>query len=394
MKVVHLTTTDHGGAYIAADRINTCLNKEGIDSRLIVRTGTGDTECDEYFAGGMGRFISKAGNLLNLMLSPGPLTTDLFGTDVSRDARIMEADVVVLHWVNSFLSYASIRKLMRSGKPLVWVMHDMWPFTCGYHYLPEDDRGSLIGAYNLRAKRGMLEGGRIIMVGPSRWICDEAAKSPVLEGKRIVNIPNPIDTGLFVRRDKEVLREKYGLDKDKKIILFGAVNLDNKRKGYDLLLEALKGLDPGSCMLCTMGNAPGGVTLPKAYECRNFGFVRDTDMMIDIYSMADVYVIPSRQENLSNSVLEAMSCSLPVAAYDIGGMPDMIRAHENGSLAVPYDPGDLASCIRECLDNEDAYGKAARENVVGNFSMHYVAERYRELLESCKNTDEDLLCAE
>ncbi|MCR4806850.1 MAG: glycosyltransferase [Lachnospiraceae bacterium] len=383
MKAVHLSTTDYGGAYIAADRISRSLEGTGVDSCVIVRTKIGDASCSPYFKGPAGRFISKAKNLCNLALSSSYITTDLFGTDVSCDERIKSADVVVLHWINSFLSYKSVEKLLKSGKPLVWVMHDMWPFTGGWHYLPDGDLNEgFISSRNLKAKKKMYASGNITMVGPSRWICDEAGKSPVLSGKSIVNIPNPIDTDTYVRRDGDSLRDKYGLPKDKNIILFGAVNLDNKRKGFDLLLEAIKDLDPKKNMLCTVGNASSASVLPGEFECRNFGFVKDEDMMIDIYSLSDVYVIPSRQENLSNSVLEAMSCSLPVAAFDIGGMPDMIRSGENGYLARPYDPKDLAKGIGECLEKKAGYGEAARKYMTGEYSMSCIAGRYIELFES------------
>ncbi|MCR4807640.1 MAG: glycosyltransferase [Lachnospiraceae bacterium] len=382
MKVVHLSTTDYGGAYIAAERISESMKKTGIDSKILVRTKTKDTACSEYFNNPLQRFVSKAGNVFNLVLSKRLFTTDAFGTDVSRDPRIKEADVIVLHWVNSFLSYTSVRRLLRSGKPVIWVMHDMWPFTEGWHYEPMDGaRSSLIGTCNLKAKIRMFKEGNITMVGPSRWITGCASKSPVLEGKNIVNIPNPIDTDQFIRRDKKELRAKYSLPSDKHIILFGAVNINNKRKGFDLLLDALKGLDPSRYILCTFGGKEAPAVLPPAFECRDLGFINSRDTMIDIYSMADVYVIPSRQENLSNSILEAMSCSLPVVAFDIGGMPDMIKPGENGYLARPFDHDDLARGIEECTDRMDEYGRDCRKYMLDEFSLEHIGRRYKELLE-------------
>ncbi len=260
MKVVHFSTTDYGGAYRAAERINECMRQAGIESDLVVRTKTrDDTDCAEYFKGSAGRFVSKAWNLLNLLFSSGKLTTDLFGTDVSVSDLVKKADVIVLHWVNSFISYRTVRKLTETGKRIIWVMHDEWVYTEGYHYTCEriENPGffiRLISSMNLRIKRKSFSGRGITFVGVSDWIKERALNSDVLKGENVVTVHNPLDTGLF--KPMEDIRDIYGTG-NKKVILFGAVKAtSNKTKGFDHLLEALKGIEGNNCCAVCFGNAP------------------------------------------------------------------------------------------------------------------------------------------
>ena len=134
MKAVHFCTTDFGGAYKAALRINEAMNLCGADSRLYVRTkfNSGST-CEEVIDTPLKSLVSKSKNVLNLMLSKGEVITDAFGTDITRLEAVKNADTVILHWVNSFVSCNTVKKLA-SMKPVIWVMHDMWPYTGGCHY--------------------------------------------------------------------------------------------------------------------------------------------------------------------------------------------------------------------------------------------------------------------
>ena len=125
MKVVHLTTTDFGGAFKAVQRIQDCMRLYREQSDILVRSRFFETDTIEVMNTSISKFYSKSRNLANLLLSHGEVVTDLFGADVTGHTKVKEADVIILHWVNSFISGKSIRRLVKLRKPIVWVMHDM-----------------------------------------------------------------------------------------------------------------------------------------------------------------------------------------------------------------------------------------------------------------------------
>lgn len=135
MKILHITTVDIGGAYKAAYRLHESMTLNGLDSQILVRTRRNlDDRTEEIFRNPMQAFISKSKNGINKIYARGLIANDKLGTDVSKHPLVCEADVIVLHWINSFLSRESFLRLGKMGKRIVWVMHDMWPFTGGCHY--------------------------------------------------------------------------------------------------------------------------------------------------------------------------------------------------------------------------------------------------------------------
>lgn len=385
MNVVHFSTTDYGGAYRAAERINACIRKTGINSVLVVRSKTKqNSDCIEYFAGPAGRFVSKAGNLLNLLLSSGALVTDLFGTDVSGSRFVREADVVVLHWVNSFISYRVVKKLVKTGKKIIWVMHDEWVYTEGYHYTCERvmDPGLFtryIGAFNLRSKKRSFSGKGIVFVAVSNWIKDQALNSYILNGEEVVTVHNPLDMSVF--RPIKDISVPYNTG-NKKVILFGADKaISNKTKGFDHLLEVLKVLDGNKyCAIC-FGNAPEGSRVsPGNIDIIYTGAINNDEELVKLYNHADVMVTPSIQEAFGYTCLEALACGTPVAGFDTSGLRDQIIHKENGYLARLCDPVDLKEGIEYCIENHDKLSARARETALALSSFDVIGARYDKLL--------------
>lgn len=137
-----------------------------------------------------------------------------------------EADIIHLAWVNQgMLSLHNIRKIMDSGKPVVWTMHDMWPATAICHltlgcqrfrtqcgdcpYLPGHAEHDLAARIWQRKER-LLRGRQIHFVACSQWLASEARSSRLLEGQPVVSIPNPIDTRVFRPGDKAAARQAVG----------------------------------------------------------------------------------------------------------------------------------------------------------------------------------------
>ncbi len=387
VKVVHFSTTDYGGAYRAAERISACMKRAGIDSQLIVRTKTKkDTDCIEYFDSSVGRFISKAKNAGNLLFSSGLLVTDLFGTDISKSRFVKDADVVVLHWVNSFISYRGVKQLVKTGKKIIWVMHDEWIYTEGVHYTCERPYVSktalkILGPLNLRLKRWAYSGSHITYVAVSGWIREQALAGSVLCSEDVRVINNPLDTDKFrpeAVTDSGCFENPY----NKKIILFGADKATgNVTKGFSFLLEALKELDGNECLAVCFGAAPKDSRIKlDNIDIIYTGPINDDDRLIGLYNSADVMVVPSIQEAFGYTCCEALACGTPVVGFDTSGLKDQIIHKENGYLARPGDTKDLAEGIRYCLSEGDRLSVRARVTAVSRNSYPVIAGQYMDLL--------------
>ena len=213
MKILHITTVDTGGAYKAAFRLHESLKQQGIESKILVRTKLYPTSAvEEAFRNPIESFLSKGKNGINMLLSNGDIMNDKFGTDLSKHPLVQKASVIFLHWINSFLSYKDIEKLGKLGKPVIWVMHDMWLFTGGCHVdgycgkyesrcgncpLISGEKENDLSRKNFLQKMELLGKLNVTITGPSEWIVEQAGKSEILHGKKIVPIANTLKTTLF-----------------------------------------------------------------------------------------------------------------------------------------------------------------------------------------------------
>lgn len=412
MKVVHLSTTDFGGAYKAAARISESMRQCGVDSKLLIRTKTRrDTEGIEIFTNPAQKLVSKMKNLVNLILSEGEVVSDYLGTNVSRHPLVKEADVVILHWVNSFISYKNVEQLLRTGKPLIWVMHDMWLFTGGCHidhycggyehgcgkcpYINrKNPKENDISRRNLMRKIKMMDRGAVTLVAPSTWSADCAGYSEITKRQEIIKIPNPIDKKVFYKRaDIRSIKEKYKIPINKKVILFGAMNSDKDRnKGMKYLNKALCKISEKEYVIVIFGNS-GNVSLTnKKLEIICLGMIGQEEEMAQVYNCADVLVVPSMQESFGYTVCEALACEVPVVAFAVGGILDQIKHKENGYLVPLGEVGELTEGIKFCTkdDNSLLFGEhSIPDNNFSTIGKAYLDLCMRKLTE--KNYEKDYI---
>lgn len=399
MKVVHVSTTDYGGAYKAAARISESMRACGADSEILIRTKRyKDTPGVEIFGNPAGKFLSKAKNVINLLLSRGEIISDYIGTDITRHPLVKNADVVILHWVNSFVSYKVVERLGKLDKPIIWVMHDMWLFTggchvdqycggyergCGYCPLLKSQKKEDISRKNFTQKYRMLDKSQIRLIGPSNWIVNCAAQSAITNRQQIDRIPNPVNTEIYKPLgDKKSLRKKYGISRDKKVILYGAVNATaDRNKGYHFLLEALKQIDTRDYVLVVFGNKDKDPDMEKVIDTLFMGYIKEEQTLVELYNLADVFVAPSHQENYPNSILEASACGIPAAAFRIGGIPDLVIHGKTGYLAPYGDTGELAAGIAQCADQTKELGSAAGKWIASVNNYNKVGRSYITLAE-------------
>ena len=392
MKVLIISTTERtGGGAIAAKRLLTALNKNGIKAKMLVR----DKQTDDVNVASYGNVIPKVMERLRLMcrlLKPFRQTWqyDLAsdGIDVLSTPEYKEADVIHLHWVNQgMLSLKQLRQMLLSGKRIVWTMHDEWPFRGIRHYTEEgnameDKKVSALEERLFKTKQEIYRLGNIRFVGCSQWITDLAQEA--MPNANVRHINNCIPHNIFHPQDRQDARKAFSLPQDQKLILFTCQKVTDKRKGMAYLLEALKYLnEPKPHLVVVGGNTEDLLNSNLGIDKGNLHFipyVNGEREMARLYSAVDCFVTPSLQDNLPNTIAEAMSCGTPCVGFNAGGIPEMISHMKNGYVAQYCDSKDLAHGI-ECALSHPEWKEAAMHSAAHDYSEDRVAKEYAKAYE-------------
>ncbi len=412
MKVLIVNTSEKtGGAAVAAHRLMDALNNHGVKARMLVR----DKESDNLTVAGLGGKWRQQWYFLwerlVIFLHLHFRRQHLFeidianaGTDITRLKEFREADVIHLHWVNQgMLSLAGIRKILQSGKPVVWTMHDLWPATAICHYargcgnyksacqrcplLPGGGGRHDLSATVWKRKQRMMQLGSVYFVACSNWLKDEAIRSALLRGHKITSVPNPIDTQVFRPMDRSEARRALGLPQDKSIILFVSQRVTDERKGMAFFVEAVSKLSQQQpewahqVGIAILGGHAEDVASQLSLPAYPLGYVSDERKILQVYNAADCFVLPSLEDNLPNTIMEAMACGVPCIGFKVGGIPEMIDHQKNGYVARYRDAGDLARGLQWVLTEADAQAlsQAAVSKVKRCYSQQSVALRYTEV---------------
>ena len=386
MKILHISTSDRGGAGIAAVRLHEALLSDGVDSKLLTLIKH-ETDIKEHYVyhatdvtcfpllARLRLFIDRGLKRLKIKsdfymtyrkasLEGRSKGYDAFSFAISEDhlekhPLVAEADIVHLHWVcDGFLDFS--RFFAKVSQKLVWTLHDMNPFTGGCHHADEcegyindcNDCPQLKGTADETLAKKMLStkmealGKRddaLCIVTPSRWLMKCSENSALFRNYSHYQICNVVDDSSYYVTDQDASREQLSLPKDKNIILCVAHNVDNSRKGYDILLSALEYMQTEDLLLCTMGSiAKEWLGNPSIHQ---LGYITESTKMRAVYNAADVFVLPSMAENFPNTIVESQLCGTPVVAFGVGGMPEQITEH-NGLIVEEMN----AKCLAETLD--------------------------------------------
>jgi len=412
MRILIVNTAERtGGAAVAAHRLMEALNNNGEKARMLVRDRqSADVNVIATGGGWRGRlrFLRER---LAIFLRMGLSRKHLFevdianaGTDITRLAAFREADVVHLHWINQgFLSTATIRKIIDSGKPVVWTLHDLWPATgichyprrctayssgCGHcPYLPHEGSARDLSASTWRRKQRAWGHGEIAFVACSRWLAAEVKRSGLLQGSLITQIPNPIDTRVYRPLPKAEARRRHALPADKRLVLFVSQRLTDPRKGIAYFIDAVQQLKArwpeaaNTVGIVMMGSHAEELAPQLALPVYPLGYMSDEADIIAAYSAADLFVTPSLEDNLPNTIMEAMACGLPCVGFNTGGIPEMIDHRQNGYIATRGSATDLADGMTWALRDADhqALSADAVAKVHRCYSPSSVALRYVEV---------------
>lgn len=409
MRIVHVTAFDSlGGAGRTAYRLHAGLLARGVDSQMFVRVKDRDDPTVHAAASAADRVwpllrdrLERIPRKLYRRRRNTPFTAALYGSTSIQQLAALRPRIVHLHWLGpAFVQLGDVRSL---GVPVVWTLHDSWPFTGGCHVPPDCDRfrercgrcpalGSAatrdLSRLGWLRKRRALRGLNLVAVTPSRWMAERARSSSLLGSTPVLVIPNGLDTDLFRPVDQAVARQVLRIPGGRPVLLYGAMygNLD-PNKGLDLLREALQrlpdhGVPAVRLLVLGSGRVPG-LDLPHV-EVQSLGIVTSDEMIVMALNAADAAVVPSRLENFPNAALEAAACGRPVAAFDTSGIPEIVRDGETGRLARAFDAADLARAIGDLLGDpaaSRAMGERARRRAVEGHSIPAFVSPYAGLYE-------------
>lgn len=396
MNVLHLNQSDiSGGAAIAGYRLHLGLLDQGIISKLLVgRVETNDSNVSPSPR----RY--RLENQLKRLTSPLGLNhinyVGSFG--IPNHPFFQESTIVNFHNLHTpGFNYLSIPK-MTQQKPAVFTLHDMWSFTghCAYSYdcsrwktgcgkcpypqeYPSVQRDMTVWEWKI--KDWVYNHADLTIITPSSWL-NWQAKESMLKRFPIHHIPYGIDTDIYRPHDKEFCQSVLGIPENKKVLLFSAFNLKQKRKGGDLLIKSLKKLPESlkqECILLTFGKSSIEITSAVDIPLIHLGFVSSDRIKAIAYSASDLFILPTRADNLPLVLQESMACGTPMVSFDVGGVSDAVRPEVTGYLAKAEDHQDMCHGIVQLLDDDElrsTMSTKCREIAVREYSLEIQAQRY------------------
>lgn len=398
MKVVHICTNYKGGAGKAAFRLHNALLKKGIDSvfvslgnsplidikgnksvlistkqtlfKIIIKKIKKKLVIEHSFVSGLKSVKYK----LVCMLTSLPLSEIKLHTI----DEIKNADIINLHGVTHILNYKTFFNKIKV--PIVWTLHDINPIAGIFHLRTDEDKNKNIAKhldkkvsdYKLQIYNRIKKGA---IVAPSKWLYDESVKRQMFKNLFHHEIANIVPSSYFKNLDRNTLRKKQNILPNIITLLFVSSDLNDKNKGGDLLLEALKYIKKENIQLLIVGQ--GDDTIFNEYQTTNFGYISNDKDMINIFNMADIFILPSRDENLPNVLLESFACGTPVVSFDVGGMSQYIKTGVNGEIAKEITGDSLGKAINLSIKNINSYSrKSIKEYALANFNEDNQANKY------------------
>jgi glycosyltransferase involved in cell wall biosynthesis len=399
MKILHINQSDIiGGAAIAGYRLHQGLLEQGIDSKMMV--GTVKTDSDRILPvprkyrleNQLNRFTKYSGlNYINLLSS----------FDIPSHKFYQDADILNFHNLHTgYFNYLAIPTLTKT-KPTVFTLHDMWSLTghCAYSYdcdrwktscgrcpypdtYPAIYRDSTYLEWKL--KDWVYSKSNLVIVTPSNWLTEQAQKS-MLRRFPICQIPYSIDTEAYLPLNRLLCKDLLGITQDKRVLLFGADSLKDQRKGGDLLLKVLQQLPQSlksETVLLTFGNGSEAIIAELGMQNINLGYINSDRIKSIAYSAADLFIFPTRADNLPLVLQESMACGTPMVSFDIGGVPDLVRPMITGYLAKSEDTQDFCNGIVRLLEDEQLRQTMSincRAIALAEYSLELQAKSYIEL---------------
>jgi glycosyltransferase involved in cell wall biosynthesis len=423
MRVLLINTSERiGGAAIAASRLVEALKNNGVKAKLLVRDKQTKNISVVQLEHSWLNLWSFVWERVVIWMANRFRRNNLFAVDIANTGinitslpEFEQADVIHLHWINQgMLSLKDIRKILRSGKPVVWTMHDMWPLTGICHHARECTKyqtgcnhcpllysgggGKDLSYRIFNRKKNLYKDtpSKIKFVAVSQWQREQLEKSALLGKHTIDVIPNMLLLKSFGKLDRRTCRNDLNLPADKYIIAFGASRMDDPVKGFPFLIEAIRYLDTnhiipvGKIHLVLFGKVKNETIfftrIPTTYSW--LGTINDTHLLSKLYSATDIYTMPSLYETFGQTLIEAMACGCVPVAFDNSGPAGIIDHLHNGYTARYKSAEDLANGIRWILSEADyaLLSEQAIRKVAAHYSERIVAKKYIDLYNKVTGT--------
>jgi len=405
MKIATISTyVSNGGAAIAAFRLHKSLMKHSDISPAIIQKFAESrdfmTENRVYLAEKDKSFISKVQRRLGLdtetlqskSLENRPNSYEMvsFATSsyrLDKHPIIKEADIIHLHWVAEFLDYPTFFKNVK--QPIVWTLHDMNPFQGIFHYKQDEinnqEKLGDLDKKNLELKlKAIHKKENIHIVALSDWMKNLSQLSPTFGLYPHYLIPNGLDFNNFPLLDKTTIKKKIGLDNNRKTLLFIAADIKNPRKGFNLLLSAIERLDNINFNFISIGGKK--ISVDDKINHIHYEKITNIADLNKIYTAADLTILPSREDNLPNIMLESFANGTPVISFSNGGMKEHIKNGKNGILIENVSYEGLLQGISEFLNDQYSFdNNKIREYAIDTFSDTKQTKKYLDLYNTILN---------
>ncbi len=402
----------NGGAAIACNRLVKSLRDAGAKVNHLTqegKTGNGVDLIGKNFWNRMSNFLRfiaerlyflpfEKNKSIRFLFNPG-----IFGQNIAQHTAIQSADIIHLHFTNfGFLSAKNIEQLCSLNKPVVWTLHDMWAFTGGCHHSGncenyQESCGNCIEfiknpnpndlSHQLWMKKfKAFRQKNLSIITCSDWLQNRAKKSSILMDQTIISLPNTLDLEqIFVPGHKKTAKRTLGLSENIPLVLFVAVRPNAVKKGFNEFIEVVKKLENKTPFQIGI---VGNVIDKKPFEKINqqihfFGHIDSPEKLAAIYQASDCYVTTSLEENLPNTIMEAMSCGTPCIGFQVGGIPEMIDHLINGYVAKSFDTQDFADGVEWILNQDATIGENARKKSETHYSETIVAQKHLQFYQSC-----------
>jgi glycosyltransferase involved in cell wall biosynthesis len=415
VRVTHVSTHDlSGGAARAAYRLHTGLCGAGVASQMLVlykestdpsvlRFEPPRSPAIRLRRGMKRRFLKFVEQrIISSQSGSTMFSDDRSQHDTGVIERVSSTDILNLHWVSGFIDYSHFFRHLSRDIPIVWTLHDMNPFTGGCHYdegcgkhrqrcgacpqLRSSDPNDFSARIWSRKREALsaMRSGNVHFVAPSRWLLNEARESALFGSFPSTLVPYGIDTERFKPRGTQTARERLKIPQDSTVVLFVADSAGERRKGFSFLVDALQRLqDEQNLYFLAVGQGISSYELgPRTVTLNR---VEGEEELSVVYSAADVFVLPSLQDNFPNTALEALACGVPVVAFDVGGIPEIVRNDYTGVLVEAGNSEALAMALAELLKDTDrrrAMAANCRRVAVEEYTLEVQARRYVELYTS------------
>jgi len=422
LKIAILNSHDNvGGAAKAMYRLHKGLKQLDVDSKLIVREKhLKDPNSFSIKRSESDMLIERAVQKYCIDLNRTTVSNTFFSfnygnLDKELLAYCSESNVINLHWVDHFISNRDLATLVNLNKPIVWTLHDQRALTGGCHYsagcvnyindcgdchMLIDDRYHLPSRV-LKQKQEIINHANITVVSPSKWLAAESKKSRLFSNSRIEVIPNAVDTGVYQQFNKHESKLELGINTNAVVMQFGAQNGGATRKGFRYLLKSLhialenkrfrEKCKKNEVIILCLGQTDDAIAELPVKKIL-MGYVDDEETMAKMYSATDVFILPSIEDNLPNTILESMACGTQVIGFDTGGFSDIV-SNKTGLIVEKGNCEKLALAIIDAvLNDNDRNNKnnICRSIVENNYTLRHQAEMYRALFEDCIEHDQQL----